>query len=296
MCLINIERTYYFVRIWFARMKVILIPLVIVLILSLGVMWCTDLCAPMQILQYLETATKNKSFDVVAIFSAVIMCASAWLVSIIYEGKIIHEHYKVYAQPEMAANLRRLIRLRNRHYDDFRVHRTPYETSLQGLEAYQSRSFSWGDEEDNARRSLKFYFYNALDLYVSGRISYASFHRLVDQSAICVFFDVVEPMECMINPIYGARRYHMMMLFAGKIYLKHKMYDAAINNRRMRAFNVDDTPPATSRSAQPAGVTCPPSVCSPSQNTSVSANSSESSLSYDESCSAYIVAEGALSS
>lgn len=277
MNLLKIERAYYRIRIWSVRCKIVLVPLLILV----GLFF---MCAAFSgknltdfsswVLVGMDKNNEHITFDVVAAFSAVVMCASAWLASSLYEGNIINEHYKVYSQPSMADNLRRLIKLRNKHYDDFRIHRTPFDTCLQGLDAYHSQNFSWGDKEDGARRNLKFYFYNAVDMYVSGRISFASFRRLVDQSAICVFFDVVEPMECMINPIYGARRYHMIMLFAGDIYLKHKMYDAAINNRRFSGSCIN---PGCPNGGSCASMVTPPAVTPPVAVVSATAPSAANS-------------------
>lgn len=165
--------------------------------------------------------------------SAAFMMASACIVVRCFEGNLISAHFDYYAKPEMAGYLRTLSKMRIRQYKLFRLHRTPFNSTPYAMGTSLSLHINQSEEEETARRALKFYFIKALDLYKSGRISYASFIRLVDQSAISLFFDVVEPIEASLDPIYEATLFHQIMLVAGDVYLKHKLFDAAVTIERI---------------------------------------------------------------
>lgn len=175
--------------------------------------------------------------DVVEIVSAALVFASAWVAVRCFEGALISKHFEDYSKPEMAEYLRTLSMMRIRQYKLFRLHRTPFNTTPNPMGSSLSELIEQSKNEEIARRALKFYFLKALDLYKSGRISRSSFRRLVDQSAICLFFDVVEPVEASLDPIYEATAYHEIMLLAGDIYLKHKLFDAAVTIERVLQSN-----------------------------------------------------------
>lgn len=170
---------------------------------------------------------------IIALVSAAFLAASVWMGARLHEASLISKHYDMYAQPEMARAMRRLMGFLREYKDDFRIHRTPVHNQPHCINASQNRSLKWPQDVDDARRKIKFYYFDAVDLYTSGKISRSSFKKLIDQSAICVLFDVIEPMEYMLNPVYDARRYYRLMLLFPSVYSNHKVYDIAINSNRI---------------------------------------------------------------
>lgn len=172
------------------------------------------------------------SADIVALLSVSLLAASIGMSARLFEAKIISKHYSNYAGAHTAHALRSLIELRRKNPAVFATHRTPYDNEPRGM-IVPHPDFKWCQSVDDARRSIKFYFFDAIDMYTCGQISRSSFIKLIDQSAICVFFEVVEPLEAMLNPLYDYQRYYNLMLLCGDVYNRHNVYDNAVNNNRI---------------------------------------------------------------
>lgn len=212
------------VRAWMCRFCVVLVPMCVFMLLWAAIV-------------YVSKGNMKDALDggpqFVEFFSGALIFASAWVAVRCFEGALISKHFEDYSKPEMAIYLRTLSKMRSRQYSFFRLHRTPFNTTPFPMGAPLCQQVEQSSEEEKARRALKFYFLKALDLYTSGRISRSSFTRLVDQSAISLFFDVVEPVEASLDPIYEATAFHHIMLLAGDVYLKHKLFDAAVTIERL---------------------------------------------------------------
>lgn len=62
--------------------------------------------------------------------------------------------------------------------------------------------YSWSEEDDNARRMLKGYFVNLYLLYEAGALSKEVLILLCDKDSLPLLFQVVEPMESILNKRY----------------------------------------------------------------------------------------------
>lgn len=169
----------------------------------------------------------------VTMASALFTAASLISFAQLHESRTMNGFQRSYAKPKMARALRDLVDYRAEHADFFRLHRAVSMNQdarlvLSGVMAPNH----WDEKVTDARRQIKFFFHNALSLYVSGAVSYATFRRIVDKSAICVLFDIVEPIESMLNPFYNHTAYYQLMLLCSDIYAKHKEHDYISGGRR----------------------------------------------------------------
>lgn len=186
--------------------------------------------------------------EIFTIASAIFTGASIISFAHLHESKTMNSFQHSYAKPKMARALRTLVDYRTANGDFFRIHRVASMNKnsrlvLPGVMAPNH----WEEDVTDARRHIKFYFINALSLYVSGAISHTTFRRIVDKSAICVFFDIVEPIESMLNPFYNHTAYYQLMLLCSDIYRLHEEHDYISGGMR-RDLPANSAPAATGTS------------------------------------------------
>lgn len=80
----------------------------------------------------------------------------------------------------------------------------------------------WTEAQDHARRLIKNYFLTAYQLYTDRSIGKAAFLDICSKDALVLFFDVVEPMEAMINRNYDHEPFYGIMRVFGPLYEKAK--------------------------------------------------------------------------
>lgn len=64
------------------------------------------------------------------------------------------------------------------------------------------RNLPWTEAQDSARRKIKFFYIDALTLYLNRSISKEAFLEIIDMDGITLLFEVVEPMEALLNEHY----------------------------------------------------------------------------------------------
>ena len=80
----------------------------------------------------------------------------------------------------------------------------------------------WTETQDRARRMIKNYFLAAYQLYNDRSIGKAAFLDICSKDALVLFFDVVEPMEAMINNEYEFKPFYGIMRAFGSLYEEAK--------------------------------------------------------------------------
>lgn len=73
----------------------------------------------------------------------------------------------------------------------------------------------WTEDEDGARRLIKHYFLNALELYRAGNIGHEKFLAICNKCSKGLLFSTVEIMENILNAKYDDKKFEELM--AGKI-------------------------------------------------------------------------------
>lgn len=101
-----------------------------------------------------------------------------------------------------------------------------YNTYVNATERFKP----WTEEEDKARRMVKNYFSSALELYRCGGISKKTLRVVCDIDAITLLFNVVEPMECIINEEYKFDVFYDLMKVVKNVYAR-KVKDAAAHKK-----------------------------------------------------------------
>lgn len=78
----------------------------------------------------------------------------------------------------------------------------------------------WTKDEDSARRIVKNYFSSALELYRSGGISKKTLRVVCDTDAVTLLFNVIEPMEAIINEKYKYDVFYDLMKVLRDVYVR----------------------------------------------------------------------------
>lgn len=91
-------------------------------------------------------------------------------------------------------------------------------TNWEDLIVDGERHLPWTEEQDHARRMIKNYFLAAYQLYNDRSIGKEAFLDICSKDALVLFFDVVEPMEAMINSNYKFEPFHGIMKVFGPLY------------------------------------------------------------------------------
>ena len=78
----------------------------------------------------------------------------------------------------------------------------------------------WTEEEDGARRLVKNYFSSALELYRCGGISKKTLRVVCDTDAVTLLFNVIEPMEFIINKEYKFDVFYDLMKVLRDVYAR----------------------------------------------------------------------------
>lgn len=193
---------------------------VILCLVVLGTSCCLFHC--------LQGADKaNYSSDVgliaglVTIVSIVLVYETLRRSRIVSEAQLLSNYNDKYFKEKMLNAIRLLRRFSKEHEKNFICHRTPCCNPKGAFYFLGDDELWWTPEVDAARRRLKGYFINALDLYEQGMLSYDVFIKILNKSGITTLFGIVEPMEWYLNPKYDASKFHRLMAYASHIYKEH---------------------------------------------------------------------------
>lgn len=174
---------------------------------------------------------------VTGILSIVFMYNNMCQTRHVAEAQFIHNSTTNFYSHKMLASLRELAEFGRRKPSFFRLHRTEFYNPSAPMPIPFEKRMRWSHAMDEARRYVKGYFFNALELYMQGKISKKTLRAIVDKSALTILFDIVEPMESQMNPVYDYLYYHTMMLVAGDIYTKRSLSTSCLryNKNRIRS-------------------------------------------------------------
>lgn len=217
-----VYKAFYFVSRW----RPMFISFGFLLPLVIALLWYNNWFGNAHGLPLAELQGETSWGDMFTMLSALFAGVSILSFVHLHESKTVNSFQHSYAKPKMARALRTLVDYRTSNRKYFRMHRVSSSNSNERLALPGvSAPAHWSEAVTDARRHIKFYFSNALGLYVSGAISLAAFRRIVDKSAICVFFEIVEPIEAMLNPFYNQTPYYKLMLLCSDLYNQHREHD-----------------------------------------------------------------------
>lgn len=178
--------------------------------------------------------------SLVTIFSIVIVYATLKQTQSLFEAEIMNSYNIEYESDEMYDNLRILRELsttlpfqtngsrsvnnnENKIPEIFKTE-TPWvrmdplsDIELNNLSNKEREAYLLNRNQDRARRKVKFFFINSLDLYEKGKLSLYVFERIIDKSGISLLFNVVEHMEYHINKNYDYGKFYRLMLISSGI-------------------------------------------------------------------------------
>lgn len=198
--------------------------------------------------------------SLVTIFSIVIVYATLKQTQSLFEAEIMNNYNIEYESDEMYDNLRILRELsttlpfqtdgsrsvdnnENKIPEIFKTE-TPWvrmkplsDNELNNLSNKDKEAYLLNRKQDRARRKVKFFFINSLDLYEKGKLSLYVFERIIDKSGISLLFNVVEHMEYHINENYDYGKFYRLMLISSRICKKEIKTD-----KNFSALKTDITP------------------------------------------------------
>jgi hypothetical protein len=136
---------------------------------------------------------------------------SARATSRVAEAQLFAAQYAEYGTPEMLRSLRMLRLWQSEMGDEFEL------KWKKALEAGDARAH----DIDNARRQVKFYFMKAFRLYEAGYVSRRFLREFASVDGLNILYDIVEPLECALNPRYDASRFQMLRTLCGRAFTGH---------------------------------------------------------------------------
>ena len=86
------------------------------------------------------------------------------------------------------------------------------------LQVDGARRRPWSEEQDKARRALGAFYRSAYRLYANRSIGKAALLEICATDAIVLLFNVIEPMEAMINDDYNWHEFHGLMKALKDVY------------------------------------------------------------------------------
>lgn len=165
---------------------------------------------------------------IITILSIIFVIATLLQSKSLYEADLLAKYDEKYESQEMCDNLRLLRDFSSvqEMRDVCHLVRTDRYNEDRPLPIQKKGRF-WEsiDGVDKARRAVKFYFINALDLYLEGKISQEVMRRICNKSGILTFFNVVEPMEAYLNPEYDYTKFRRIMMLTTDIWREQKKTD-----------------------------------------------------------------------
>lgn len=165
---------------------------------------------------------------IITILSIIFVIATLLQSKSLYEADLLAKYDEKYESQEMCDNLRLLRDFSSvqEMRDVCNLVRTDRYNEDRPLPIQKKGKF-WESINgvDKARRAVKFYFINALDLYLEGKISQEVMRRICNKSGIHTFFNVVEPMEAYLNPRYDYTKFRRIMMLTTDIWREQKKTD-----------------------------------------------------------------------
>ena len=90
--------------------------------------------------------------------------------------------------------------------------------NISELQVDGARRRPWSEEQDKARRALGAFYRSAYRLYANRSIGKAALLEICATDAIVLLFNVIEPMEAMINDDYNWHEFHGLMKVLKDVY------------------------------------------------------------------------------
>lgn len=170
---------------------------------------------------------------IVAIIAGVVTFIALVLAKKAIESQILMKMNEEYATEDMKKSVRVLFELKKKYRGALRGRNVEYnprgpisQNSFVGAKG----EVDW-TEIDEARRKVKFYFINLLDMLAGRFISKAVFLQAVNKSGITILFDVVEHLEQALNADYEWEKFHKIFIHTENVWEKYnKNADMQANN------------------------------------------------------------------
>lgn len=86
----------------------------------------------------------------------------------------------------------------------------------------KQRKLPWTKEQDQARRRIKFWYLSAYKIYSNHSVCKQAFLEIIDTDSISLLFEVIEPMECLINENYDWVLFYNIMKQTNKDFWEKK--------------------------------------------------------------------------
>lgn len=166
------------------------------------------------------------------------------------EAQLLSAYNDKYFENDMLDAIRVLRKWGDEHQTCLQKQRTPEKNPRNAPEFEEAHDITWPSEVDRSRRKVKAYFVNALDLYERDMLSRRFFNDIVNKEAITTLFDIVEPLEWLLNKQYDASKFYRLMEYASEIYKARS--NGKFQNNRVKDEDPTPQAPPSSGGAHPA--------------------------------------------
>lgn len=148
---------------------------------------------------------------------------------------------KIYFSKEMLKSIRVLFGLRDKldkriEFDIELKAKTPENNSKKLVVLDDVKNYPWTEEEDCARRIVKSYFQLIYELRHKRIIPISKYmlKRLCDVDALPLYFEVIEPMEKILNNGYDTEPFYCLMKDVKNIYNKKRQQTAKVERKNKK--------------------------------------------------------------
>ncbi len=181
---------------------------------------------------------------VISITSLVFTALAIFVACKINESVQAAECTKIYFSKEMLKSIRVLFGLRDKldkriEFENPNIElkaRTPENNSKKLVALDDVKNYPWTEEEDCARRIVKSYFQLIYELRHKRIIPVSKYmlKRLCDVDALPLYFEVIEPMEKILNNGYDTEPFYCLMKDVKNIYNKKRQQTAKVERKNQK--------------------------------------------------------------
>lgn len=214
-------------RIKMADTKLVLLLIFVVIICISAYAFLPTLCELCNVSEHFDELKKHEKGTqfylslltfIIAAFSILFAYYQFNLAKSTIEAQVILHFNSIYANSELLKHLQTLGAFYKNPANKVFItaKRDKASNLLKPLNIDTNNDFHWSPEVNEARRVLKNYFFDILELRKTNYISNGIFNRACAKSGITLLFEVVEPLEEYLNPSYDYSKFYYMMRFLDK--------------------------------------------------------------------------------
>lgn len=175
--------------------------------------------------------------DCLTFFSVVVALMTLFQTKSLKEADFIEKYNEKYQQNDMRFSLEVLGEIEKRlSKENKEMLRMPINNKNKQIKLIQKEefenAFSYANE---ARRNVKLYFLNILDLYLHNKISVSTLRIICNKSGLLLLFSVVEPMEKILNDRYDYKKFYILMIMLHDIW-EEKRKQAGFSNTPAKKY------------------------------------------------------------